>query len=528
MELIRNNVRTMRHLGNFVSQITLEQDMNIPDNKPDVEEVVLRKGRVSLEGVRMAEERAELSGKLMVEVLYKSQEERGAQAASPAMECLTGEISFKESIQTPGMTSQDYVTPAWDVEDLRVRILNSRKLTISCLVTFTLEAGAIAEEELAESIEETTLNKLEVDYTCKELEILELAVRKKDSCRIREEVELGSNKPNISKLLWKDLNVGGLEYKLEEGKILLRGDLLLFAIYQGEEEHIPLQWMEKSIPFSEELECPQAMFSQIADIHVGLMQADVSVKPDYDGENRMLSLDVLLELSIQLSQEQKCQMISDAYSPHQELVIQRKETELPRLLIKNNAKCKLTEKLTLPEDAACLQICYSHGHVHVDRVYVEEDLVVEGAVEVELVYMSADDSSPIRSFNQSVPFTHHLEVKGIHEDVSMKVRPQTEQLSTVMLGSTQVEVRAVIDLDTLVCDRNKEQIIVEIKEQPFDEEVLAAMPGMTGYVVKEGDTLWSIAKRFYTSIDRLRRYNNLTGDCVRPGEKLLIVKEGQL
>lgn len=528
MELIRNSVRIARNLGSFVSQVTLEQDMNIPDNKPDVEEIVLHKGRISLEGVRMADERTEINGKLCVEVLYKSQEGRGTQAAAPMMECLTNEIAFKESIQTPGVSSQDYVTPIWDVEDLRVRILNSRKLTISCLVTFTLEAGAIAEEELAEGLEESAVQRLEVDYTSRELELLELAVRKKDSCRIREEVELGSNKPNIAKLLWKELNVGGLEYKLEEGKLHLRGDLLLFAIYQGEEDHIPLQWMEKSIPFSEELDCPQASVSQIADVHVGIAQADVMVKPDYDGENRVLSLEVLLELSIQLSQERKCQMVSDAYSPHQELLIQTKPVEMPRLLVKNNAKCKLTEKLELPEDASCLQICYSHGHVRVDRVFVEEDLVVEGAVDVALVYMSAEDNSPIKSFSQSVPFTHHLEVKGIHEDVSIQVRPQTEQLSTVMLGSTEVEVRAVLDLDTLVCDRSEENVIVEIQERPFDEEVLAAMPGMTGYLVKEGDTLWSIAKRFYTSIDRLRRYNNLTGDSVRPGEKLLIVKEGQL
>jgi hypothetical protein len=527
MELVKSSVRIARNLGRFVSQVTLEQDLNIPDNKPDIEEIILRKGRVSLEGVRMAEESAELNGTLGVEVLYKSQEGKDSGETAP-MEALSCDIAFKERVQMPGVTAQDYVTPVWDVEDLRVRILNSRKLTISGLITFTLEAGAIAEEELTECIEETTAERLEVDSTSREPEFLELVVRKRDSVRVREEVELGSNKPNIAKLLWKELNVGGLEYKLEEGKLHLRGDLLLFAIYQGEEEHIPLQWMEKSIPFSEELDCPQAQLDQIADICVGLPQTDVSVKPDYDGENRVLSLEVLLELSIQLSQERKCQMVSDAYSPVQELLIERHPVVLPRLLTKNNAKCKVTEKLTLPEDAACLQICYSHGHVRLDRIFVEDDLGVEGTIDVELVYMSADDHSPIKSVLQSVPFTQHLEVKGIQPDSDIHIHPQTEQLSTVMLSGTEVEVRATLDLDTLVCEEREEQIISEITERPFDEAVLAAMPGMTGYIVKEGDTLWSIAKSFYTSIDRLRRYNSLTGDNVRPGEKLLIVKEGQL
>jgi hypothetical protein len=128
----------------------------------------------------LAEESAELNGTLAVEVLYKSQETKAASDAAP-LEALGSEITFKEHIQMPGVTAQDYVTPVWDVEDLRVRILNSRKLTISALITFTLEAGAVAEEELAECIEETAAERLEVDSASSEPEFLELAVRKRDS-----------------------------------------------------------------------------------------------------------------------------------------------------------------------------------------------------------------------------------------------------------------------------------------------------------------------------------------------------------
>lgn len=527
MDLIKRSVRIERNIGKFVCQTTMEQDMNIPDNKPDVETIVLRHGHISLENVRVTDERAELGGKLAVCVMYKCQDGTG-ESAPTSMECLEGEIPFKETVQLLGVSQTDFVSPMWDLEDLRVRILNSRKLTISALVTFTLEADREEEVELAEEISEDDESALEIDHMDEEMDVLELAVRKKDICRIREEVELGSNKPNIQKLLWKSVTITGLEAKLEEGKLILKGELLLFAIYSGEEEHIPLQWMEKSISFNEELDCPQAAVGQIADVCVSVSQADAIVKPDYDGENRNISLDIGLELLIRLYEEKSYKLISDAYSPKEELVMETKDTCLPHLLIKNNAKCRLVSKLQLPEDAGCLQICSSSCRARIDHVSREDDVSVEGIVDVSLIYMSSDDTMPIKCLEESIPFTHSIEAESVGENAYIQIRPSVEQLSTVMLSAGEVEVRVSLNLDTFACDRKNVSLIEQITTRPFDEVVLSAMPAMIGYVVKPGDTLWSIAKSFYTSIDRVRRYNALTSDNLRPGEKLLIVKEGVL
>ena len=50
------------------------------------------------------------------------------------------------------------------------------------------------------------------------------------------------------------------------------------------------------------------------------------------------------------------------------------------------------------------------------------------------------------------------------------------------------------------------------------------MPGIVGYVVKQGDTLWDIAKRFYTSVEVIKAVNNLTSDEIHPKDTLILVK----
>ena len=42
------------------------------------------------------------------------------------------------------------------------------------------------------------------------------------------------------------------------------------------------------------------------------------------------------------------------------------------------------------------------------------------------------------------------------------------------------------------------------------------------YVVKKGDTLWEIARRFDLSVTEIKRWNNLRGDLIRPRDRILL------
>ena len=72
--------------------------------------------------------------------------------------------------------------------------------------------------------------------------------------------------------------------------------------------------------------------------------------------------------------------------------------------------------------------------------------------------------------------------------------------------------------------RNSAEVIGTIRQEPLDMEKMAALPGMVIYVVKPGDNLWNIGKEYYVPVDRLLELNDLSGQEVEAGQKLLIVK----
>ena len=110
-----------------------------------------------------------------------------------------------------------------------------------------------------------------------------LAVRRKDIYRVREEVSVSANKPNIETILWQEMRLRDVSVRPLDGKLHLDGELSVFLIYSGEGEHTPVQWLEESIPFSGEVELSEAVEEMIPAVGVRILHAEAGKKPDSDG-----------------------------------------------------------------------------------------------------------------------------------------------------------------------------------------------------------------------------------------------------
>ena len=93
-----------------------------------------------------------------------------------------------------------------------------------------------------------------------------------------------------------------------------------------------------------------------------------------------------------------------------------------------------------------------------------------------------------------------------------------------MLTATEVEIKATINLNTLVFEKHIEPIIVNIEESEFTKEEYEQMCSMVAYRVKDNDNLWDIARKYYTTVDMLKEVNKIVDKGIKKGDKLLIVR----
>lgn len=530
LELVKKNIHMNRWKGNATSQITLDDDFIVPDTMDDVEQVILDSGEIVIESVKNQGERVLVRGKLEFNVLYRK--------AEGGLQALGGSISFEEPINVPGLEEKDYVQLGWDLEDLNAGMINSRKLSIKAIVTLEVKVEALYDVEAAVELDTgagspgmaSAGGELggtpQVEMLRRNVEAAAIAVRRKDTYRIKENLQLSGNKPNIDHILWSEMKLRGITTRPLDGKMALDGEMMVFVIYQGEGEEAPVQWLEESIPFTGELDLAEASGDMVPSVSVHLIHREVEAKPDYDGEMRELDVDAVLELDMKLYKEEAMEILSDVYSTNRELALETGEACFDKVLTKNMSKCKLAEKVSMDNAERILQICHSEGVVKIDETEVKDDgLHVEGVLEVSLLYLTADDTQPINSTVEVIPFHYLIEAPGIDEKTICQLVPGLEQMSAVMMGGGTVEVKATIALDLLALQPVCEQVIKNVTEAPMDLKKLQQMPGIVGYIVQPGDSLWKIAKKFHTTVDTIMNTNGLTDSAIKPGDRLLLVKE---
>ena len=516
LELEKQNLRRNRLKSQTGTQVTLDDDFIVPDTMSDMAEVILDSGIIQLEPVKVQRERITVRGKLDFHVLYRK-EEGGLQA-------LGGSIPFEEAINVPDLDEKDYVSVSWQLEDLNTEMIHSRKLGIKAIVPLEAKAESLYDTEAAVDVRGAD-DEIHLQVRRERIPAAAIALRRKDTYRLKQDITLPGSKPVIERMLWTEMKLAGCQAKPLDGQIHLEGTLMVFALYEGGESGM-VQWVEESIPFSGEVEMQGATADMIPVIGLKLIHRDLEEKPDYDGEMRELSVDAVIELDVRLYEEQELELLQDLYATNREIVLDTGEAVFDRILTRNFGKCRVAEKVEMETDPRVLQICHSSGSVKLDGMEVRENaLAVDGVLEVKLLYLTDEDARPVQAATRLVPFHYEAETPGITEDSIWYLEPGLEQLTAVMAGGGQAELRGVITLDLFVLQPETRQIILQAQVHPVDTEKMKAMPGIVGYLVQPGDSLWDVAKRFHTTEKSILEANELTGDAIKAGDCLILVKE---
>ena len=515
MEIKKESVRALRVKSKASSQVTFDEDYNIPDIKPDVGRMIQSKGDMVMDEVRLSDGRAFLRGNLNVDLLYVGEDEGEIYS-------LSAKLPMEEIINLEGIAGGDKMCLKWEIEDLSLYVIHSRKLNIKAIVTFYAVVDEPTEIRLPISVGDES-----VSVRKKKVCLMSLHVHKKDTMRVKEDIQLVSNRPNIRELLWHTIEARGIDLRPEDNVVKVKGELAIFVLYAGDDEGNPLQWMEYSLPFGGEVECPECRDELIPNIEVSMIHQGIEVKPDSDGEERIFQADVVLELDMKMYKEEEHDIVLDVYTPLKECVIHGKKEILDSLLVRNSSKCRLTDRVEVKEtQGKVLQICHSMGRIKIDKsAIVEDGILVEGIVLLKVLYIIGNDDMPFYSMETMIPFTHVAEARGITKECTYFLQTDMEQLSTTMVDSNELEVKATVGINVLVLNSREEMIIEKVEEQPLDRNKIQNMPGITVYMTGEGDTMWDIAKRFYTTVDEICRINELEGDEVKPGQPLLLVKK---
>ena len=514
MEYVTKQMQTYRTGKTITDQFYIDDDYNVPDAKSDVKRVILGEGTLAVEDMKIVENYIRVAGKLNFKVLYVTDE------GETRLSCLEGRIPFEEMIYLEQDPVGDLFIQSSSV-DLTVTAIHSRKLNLKTLAEISICSEGRKEAEITTDIDSDT--PLYKRHESKEL--LRVFTTKKDTYRIKEEVSIGGTKENIGTLLWTEVNSRKLDTRLEADELKLQGELLLFCFYESLDGKT--DWIEQTIPYEGRIECYGVQDNMYHQIYPELTDVNIDVRMDEDGEMRILGIEGTMNLRMNIYREEELSLLEDVYSLEQNCKFETREAVYEELLIQNHSKCKVSEKLLLPElKDDVLQICHSEGEMQVEHMeQTAQGMQVEGILHLTFLYLRADDVIPFGSWSGMIPFSWLLECPNMTEDARHHITWHVEQLSVGLAGSEAVEVKAVLAFDTFMRNPVFMNVITDVEFEPVSMEEVEKRPGIVGYVVKDGDDLWSLAKRYMTTEEGIRKVNGIEAGEPKAGDKLLIFKE---
>ena len=115
---------------------------------------------------------------------------------------MEGELPFEEVVNMDGLTEEARIRVDCEMEDLRVTMIHSRKVSVRSVVNVKVHASAVEEIPVVSEISDTEKHLCLQRRT---LDVSGIAVRKKDTIRIREEMTLPGNKANMLELIWGEV-----------------------------------------------------------------------------------------------------------------------------------------------------------------------------------------------------------------------------------------------------------------------------------------------------------------------------------
>lgn len=518
LELIKETVEFDQIIGKESVQIIVEGDIIVPDIKPDILRVLQIDGKIDMEHVDISADRLNYRGQVKVKLLY------AAEGSERLIHTMSGSLSMDDFINIDGIKKEmDYVMD-YSLEHLDYTLINSRKLNVNALITLSAKVLEKKKNELVVG----TDSLVPIQTQSRNFNYYRTVGSKQDKIIIKDELTVPAGKANIQEILKNDISLSNKEVRAGDETITVKGYLNIRTLYAGSMGEKEIEYMEHNIPYNGSMECPGAGDGVYCYADIKISDSNIQVKPDLDGEERILDVEVELQVNIKAVAVEDLRIIDDAYCPRKDIIIKKEKMPYQRLVNKLKEVITLNQVINIDADLPDIDYIYNvEVRPKIEDIQLFEDkIALEGSAEVKMIYMAADEQNPVCVHESMIPFKKNIVAEGASIEKKLDVKIDVDDIIYSQESQKEFQANIILNLDIDIIDEQKVDIIIDMTETDLDPDIILNMPSLIIYMVQCGDSLWKIAKKYNTTVEELVAINDIENpDKIYPGQKLLIIKK---
>lgn len=510
IELIKDVLRIEELRGKEETQALIESEIYLNPSKPNIEKILWTDGLVEILTTKVIKDRLIISGVVKFKVIYKSKSEE----EENNIHSMDANTDFKEEIEISGITEEMSASIKSNIEYIEENILDERKLSLRALVSIEAKVEEINTLEIIKDIrEKETLETLKETIKYKEIQ-----GRETSYAIVKEVFEIEEDNPQIGEILKLAVEAFEEETKVVEDRIIISGNVIVKVIYYGEGK---ISSIEKELPFNHFLEIPGAIPESNSELTLEVVEGGYEILENEEGELKVLDFEAKLRISGITFNENEKDLIVDAYSTKEKLIIEMEEINL----IENMENIVHKENIVKELLKGDIKEVYSlEGHpTIIDSRFVDDELIVEGILGLQMIYLEKD-TDEINTLRDEIPYKFYLPMEERRMDAEIDLDISLEFMNTT-INTDGLIINASVK-HRININRNRILNVINGIDETGELIDKKNRPSITIYIVQRNDTLWDIAKRYNTTLEEIQGANeNINPDNIIAGEKIIIEKK---
>ena len=483
--------------------INIQGDMIVPDSKPDILNTITTAGNISIYKKEIMDGKIRIDGNILTHIMYLADGEKDN------IRGLNTGLDFSETINIPELETGMNVDITTAIKFIECKVLNGRKIAIK----ITLEVGMKVQSKSTVEII-TNLNDENIQVLSKNIKVNSLLGDGCTKAFVKENISIPTT-DNLAEILNMQICLIDKDIKISYNKVLAKSEVEIKMAYLTEDNRICKT--QARFPLVGFIDMPNIKEENICE--TTYMIRNIIIKPNAVEEHSVY-IEIEVEIGCITYEEKELHIIQDMYCPGEKIEFEK--TIVNTISDKQCKKtiCNIREKINISELEAGEIVDVEINPIINKENRLNGKMTYEG--ELQLNFIFTDNSAVgVNSKKVTVPFEQTVD--GVENVENCKIDTRMEVNSQEFLNqSGMISTNLDLNFETDSYRSASIPVINNITSTPLDE---LEDYSVIIYVVKAGDTLWKIAKRFGSTVNDIVRVNGIEKpDRLNIGEKIYIPK----
>ncbi|MCF8002379.1 MAG: DUF3794 domain-containing protein [Halanaerobiales bacterium] len=481
------------------------REVGIPSRLSPAERVVSVNARVEITE-RAAERGSVLFRGIIRATFYYASAEDPSDVVS-----IRRSFNFTDRVSVPGARAGYDVTIDALISDIDFDLINERLIGVEFTVVSDIEVTA---PERVQFVEE----RPEIEFRRQRFRIRRELRERNFNRELSSVARLPREEPDIRRIVSIDPQIQLIDIVAGTNEVIVRGIVSNDVLYVSVDDDV--EYVSVQFSFEESFS-----FRGVTPDMSPFVEVSITGEEAARVDNRRIRKSLDARFKILVVREEEVTIPTEIISPEGVFPVTR-TVLIERIVAEERTRFQARDRVNVPEDnPAIRRIIRATGRLRGGTQTAEArsgGVLLRGTVDVNVIYVADLPEQPVYFTSTSIPFRFFLNISEVTSDMNVVADINVVRSTASRVSDRVINVRVTLDANVVVTERIRVPIITQIRERPV-EEVPPTEEGFITYNVSSGDTLYLIAQRFGTTIQRLVEINNIVDpEQLEVGQQLLI------